>query len=79
MWSTFISASGDDGPAADMRLWIPLSLLGIVMVAYAFFYLLSWLEQQGANSFVVVNTVGLLAVVLGVVAAVAILRRAAPP
>jgi len=61
-----------------LRLWIPLALAATVLVAYAF-YSLGTSGQQGASSFTIVNTVGLLAVVAGIVAAVAILRRAAPP
>lgn len=55
-----------------------MAFLGIVAVSYAFFYVLSSMEQQGASSFAVVNIVGLFAVVLGIAAAVIILRRAAP-
>jgi len=63
----------------DLRLWIPLAFVSIVAVAYAFFYLLTSLEGQGAAPFGLVNTVGLVVVVVGVVAAGLILRRAALP
>ncbi|MDV3277308.1 MAG: hypothetical protein LYZ69_02430 [Nitrososphaerales archaeon] len=61
-----------------MRLWIPLAMVAVIVVAYAFFYVLGSLEQQGATSFGLANTVGLLAVVIGVIAAGMILRRATP-
>ena len=62
-----------------MRLWIPLALVCVVVGAYAFFYELPTLEEQGASSFAVANTVGLFAVILGMAAAVLILRRTSPP
>jgi hypothetical protein len=62
-----------------MRLWIPVAFAIVILFAYAFFYSLEALEQQGASSFSVVNTVGLIAVVIGIVAAFAVLRRTRPP
>ncbi len=62
-----------------MRPWIAAAFLGVVLAAYALFYLISSDESHGVSSFGVVNMVGLVAVVVGIVAAGAILRRASPP
>lgn len=62
-----------------MRLWIPLAVAAIVAVSYAFFYLISFTEGQGSTAFQLVNEIGLAAVVIGVVAAGVVLRRATPP
>lgn len=61
-----------------MRLWPILALVAIVLSAYAFFYVLGSLSGQGSTPFGLVNTVGLLAVIIGVAAAFVILRRAKP-
>jgi len=44
-------------------------------LAYALFYLLGTFESQGASTFGIVNTVGLVAVFVGVIAAAVIMRR----
>jgi hypothetical protein len=62
-----------------MKLWIPVSVAAILVLAYVFFYAMSSAESQGATSLGLANSVGLVAVVVGVVAAGLLLRRAAPP
>jgi hypothetical protein len=62
-----------------MRLWVPLAVVALIAFAYAFFYFLNSTEAKGASSFGLANTVGLLAVFLGLIAAGIILRRAKPP
>ncbi len=62
-----------------MKLWIPVALGGLIVLAYAFFYTLTAAETQGATSFGLANSVGLVAVFVGLIAAGFILRRAAPP
>ena len=62
-----------------MRLWIPVTLGRLIVLAYAFFYTLSAFEAQGASSFGLANSVGLVAVFVGLIAAGFILRRATPP
>ena len=62
-----------------MRLWIPLVAAGLAVLVYAFFYLLGATEAQGATSFYLANIVGLVVVVVGVVAAGLVIRRAHPP
>jgi len=48
-------------------------------VAYTFFYTLSVTESQGATSFNLTNSVGLVVVLVGVIAAGFVIRRANPP
>ena len=62
-----------------MRLWAPLAILGVIGLAYTLFYILSVLEAQGGNPVGVANAVGLVAVLVGVIAAAYLLRRATPP
>jgi len=62
-----------------LRWWIPVSLVLVAVAAYAVFVVIGYLERQGASSLGFINVVGLMLVVLGVVAAGAILRRASPP
>ena len=62
-----------------MKLWIPAALACLIVLAYAFFYLLSATEPQGATSFDIANSVGLVVVLVGVIAAGFVLRRARPP
>jgi len=62
-----------------MRFWVPLALVCVLIVAYAYFYRLTALEAQGASSIGMANMAGLLLVFVGVVAAGLIMRRAAPP
>lgn len=62
-----------------MKLWIPVSVLAVLVLAYAFFYAMSSTETEGATSLGLANSVGLIAVLIGVVAAGLLLRRASPP
>lgn len=62
-----------------MKLWVPVALGGLIAIAYAFFYELSVAESHGASSFGLANSVGLVAVFVGLIAAGVILRRATPP
>ncbi len=61
-----------------MKLWVPVALGSVIVLAYAFFYALSSTESEGATSIGLANTIGLVAVLLGLVAAGLLLRRAAP-
>jgi hypothetical protein len=62
-----------------MKLWVPLVLGSVIVVGYAFFYFLSTVGTEEAESFGLVNSVGLAVVLVGIVAAGVILRRATPP
>ena len=62
-----------------MKLWIPLSLGAVLVVAYAFFYELGATEPQGATSFDLTNAVGLVVVLVGVIAAGLVIRRSSAP
>ncbi len=62
-----------------MKLWVPVALGGLIAIAYAFFYELSLAETQGAASFSLANSMGIVAVFVGLIAAGFILRRATPP
>jgi hypothetical protein len=61
-----------------MRTWIPLAIGAMIVVAYAFFYALSAVETQGASSIGIANSVGLIGVLVALVAAGFIMRRATP-
>ncbi|MDG6909456.1 MAG: hypothetical protein JRN57_00995 [Nitrososphaerota archaeon] len=61
-----------------MKVWIPVAVGGMIVVAYAFFYSLSAAESQGATPFGLANTVGLVGVFVALIAAGFILRRATP-
>jgi len=61
-----------------MKLWTSVALAVVILVAYALFYLLSAVGKQGGSSIDIVNMVGLVSVVIGVVAAGFILRRSTP-
>ncbi len=50
----------------------------ILIFALAVFYVIPGMENQGDSSFEFVNTVGLIVVVAGVIAAGLIFRRATP-
>ena len=63
----------------DVRLWIPIALVGLAVLGYAFFYLLTATETQSATSFYLTNVVGLIVVVVGVIAAGIVIRRSGPP
>jgi uncharacterized membrane protein len=62
-----------------MKLLIPIIVGGVILLAYAFFYALNLTESQGATSFDLANSVGLVLVLVGLIAAGFVLRRAAPP
>jgi uncharacterized membrane protein len=62
-----------------MKLWIPVAVAAVIVVAYTFFYTLSITEPQGATSFDLTNSVGLIVVLVGVIAAGLVIRRASPP
>ncbi len=62
-----------------MKFWAPVTLAGVLVLAYAFFYILSSYETQGAASLGLVNSIGLAVVFVGLIAAGVILRRASPP
>ena len=62
-----------------MKLWIPVALGAVIIIAYTFFYTLSVTEPQGATSFDLTNSVGLIVVLVGVIAAGLVIRRANPP
>jgi hypothetical protein len=61
-----------------MKVWIPVALGGAIFLAYAFFYTLSSADASGAGSIGLVNSVGLVAVFLGLIVAGLLLRRATP-
>ena len=62
-----------------MKLWIPIAVCALIVIAYAFFYALSVTEPQGAASFDLTNSVGLVVVLVGVIAEGFVIRRANPP
>lgn len=62
-----------------MKLWIPIAFAAVIVLAYVLFFVMSEFETQGASSFGMANTVGLLVVFVGVIAAGVLLRRASPP
>ena len=61
-----------------MKLWAPLAVIGVVAAAYALFYVLSISQGAGGSSFGLVNSLGLVTVVIGLVAAMLIIKRAKP-
>jgi len=62
-----------------LKLWIPIAVGVLIVLAYTFFYTLSVTEPQGAASFDLTNSVGLVVVLVGVIAAGFVIRRANPP
>ncbi|MDE1852966.1 MAG: hypothetical protein KGI38_04360 [Thaumarchaeota archaeon] len=66
------------GSRRKMKLWIPVALGSLIVVAYAFFYTLSAAESQGATSLGLANSAGLVGVFIALIAAGFILRRATP-
>jgi len=62
-----------------MKLWIPIVLVGLAVLAIAFYYALGAAESQGATSFDLANSVGLVVVVIGVIAAGIVVRRGRRP
>lgn len=61
-----------------MKRWIPVALGGVIVLAYAFFYALTSVETQGATSIGVANSIGLVVVLIGLVSAGLLLKRATP-
>ncbi|HYA55390.1 MAG TPA: hypothetical protein VED22_01195 [Nitrososphaerales archaeon] len=61
-----------------MKLWIPIAVGAVIIIAYTFFYMISATEPQGATSFDLTNSIGLIVVLVGVVAAGLVIRRASP-
>jgi uncharacterized membrane protein len=61
-----------------MKLWIPIAVGALIVLTYAFFYALSVTEPQGGTSFDLANSVGLVVVLVGVIAAGFVIRRANP-
>jgi hypothetical protein len=60
-----------------MKAWIPVAVGGLIICAYALFYAVS--STEGASSIGLANSVGLVAVLVGLIAAGILLRRATPP
>ena len=60
-----------------MKGWVPMAIGGLIVCAYALFYAVS--TTEGAGSIGLANTVGLLAVFVGLIAAGILFRRATPP
>jgi hypothetical protein len=61
-----------------MKLWVPLAVGGLIIVAYLVIYEIGITEAQGASSLGFANSIGLLAVFVGLIAAGFIMRRATP-
>jgi hypothetical protein len=61
-----------------MKRWIPVALGGVIVLAYTFFYALTSVETQGATSIGVANSIGLVVVLIGLVSAGLLLKRATP-
>jgi len=61
-----------------LKLWIPIAVGAVIIIAYTFFYTLSVTEPQGVTSFDLTNSVGLVVVLVGVIAAGLVIRRASP-
>jgi hypothetical protein len=61
-----------------VKLWIPVVLVGLAILGYAFFYVLGATEDQGTASFYLTNVIGLVVFVIGVIAAGFVIRRATP-
>jgi hypothetical protein len=62
-----------------MKTWVPLALAGVVVLAYAVFTLTGSPEGQGGSSLGIVNTIGLATVLVGIAAAIVIMRRFSVP
>ena len=62
-----------------MKLWLPVAVIVLVILVLSFFYTLSAVEPQGATSFDLTNSVGLMVVVVGVIVAAFVIRRGSPP
>jgi hypothetical protein len=61
-----------------MKLWLPIAGAALFVVAYVYFYELSAAEAQGSASIGLANVAGLVAVVVGLVAAGMVMRRGPP-
>jgi hypothetical protein len=61
-----------------LKLWVPLTIVGLVLIAYAVIYEIGVTEAQGSSSLGFANSVGLIAVFVGLIAAGFIMRRATP-
>jgi hypothetical protein len=61
-----------------MKPWIPMAAGGLILVAYVVIYEIGITETQGASSLGFANSIGLLAVFVGLIAAGFIMRRATP-
>jgi hypothetical protein len=61
-----------------MKPWIPIAAGGLILVAYLAIYEIGISETQGASSLGFANSLGLLAVFVGLIAAGFIMRRATP-
>jgi ABC-type antimicrobial peptide transport system permease subunit len=61
-----------------MKLWVPLAVVSLIIMAYAVIYEIGIEEAQGASSLGFANSIGLLAVFVGLIAAGFVLRRATP-
>ena len=57
---------------------MPLAIAGLILLAYVVIYEIGVTETQGASSLGFANSVGLLAVFVGLLAAGFIMRRATP-
>jgi hypothetical protein len=61
-----------------VKLWIPIAVVGLIIIAVIYYFAIGATESQGATSYSLANDVGLIVVVIGVVAAGLVLRRATP-
>jgi len=62
-----------------MKLWIPILIFALAVLAILFYYALGAAEEQGATSFDLANSVGLIVVFVGVIAAGIVVRRGRRP
>ncbi|HXW37884.1 MAG TPA: hypothetical protein VEJ36_08300 [Nitrososphaerales archaeon] len=62
-----------------MRRWLPAAFVVLLVLGYLTYLELGSSSAQGGGSFDLLNTIGLLSVLVGVVAALVILKRSAPP
>lgn len=72
-----MEGSGRGNPGS-LKFWIPVAVGGLIVAAYVFFYALSAAESQGATSFGIANSIGLVGVFVALIAAGFIFRRATP-
>ncbi|HZW85071.1 MAG TPA: hypothetical protein VFE91_04120 [Nitrososphaerales archaeon] len=61
-----------------MKVWIPIAIIVLLVVVYGLFYFITATENRGAMSIGVLNLVGLITVIAGLLAAVLVMRRATP-